>query len=294
MGKNLWAEVKQGAAAGVLAGGFPYAKSNWYVGSGAPVFGRRVDTIKDLFAIAEPGDIAFLGPGFYDEGNLVLPASLSNFTLIGAGNRGSVGVQSTVVGKEGIQVKANDVTFINVGIEVEDTADYALNVNGNRPGGVGTKNGARFRAYGCKFEGPTGTVVLLDGDANYQAADALFDDCEFCWGGSGLVFDDSLFGFPSQVRVKRSLFHNLTAAGIGEATNGGVVDLWVEDCDFSNLEDATPPTVYVKVDRAGDTGLITNCRFAVPTNITARLKIAAGIMWVGNHTESGETVARPV
>ena len=82
-------------------------------------------------------------------------------------------------------------------------------------------------------------------------------------------------------------------AGLGEATGGGVADLWVEDCYFNDNEDGTAPTDYVKVDRAGDTGMITGCRFSIATNASADLKIAAGIMWVANATEAGWTTARP-
>src|SRR3990172_13081667 len=112
---NLWSAVRQGASSGVLAGGFPYAKNNWYVGSNAPVFGRRVDTLAALLAIAEPGDIAFLGPQRYTEGNLVIPATLTNFTMIGSGNRGSCFIEPPVTTDEGLQVLADDVTLINIG-----------------------------------------------------------------------------------------------------------------------------------------------------------------------------------
>jgi len=289
MPQNLWSSLRQGAASGVLAGGFPYAGNIWYVGASAPVFGRRVDTIADAFLAMSPKDILFLGPQRHTEGNLVLPASLSNITIIGGGNRGACFIEPSVAGDEGLQVLASDVTLVNVGVAGGASGNYALNVKGNTT----SKNGRRFRAYGCKFEGPTGTVVLLDGDADYNVSDAIFDDCEFAWGGSGLLFDDSSYGYPTQIFVRRCKFHNLTAVGVGLAASGGVTNLELTDCVFDDLEDGTAPTDYIKVDRAGDTGIISGCRFSIATNASADLKIAAGIMWVANGTEAGWSTARP-
>lgn len=249
---------------------------------------RRVNsgaTIQGAVDAAAAGDIIYISPGVYDE-----TVSVSKrLTLVGLGGRGAAYIEPSTAGAEGMQVTASDVTLINLGVAGHSTADYALNVNGNGA----AKNGKRFRAYGCKFEGPTGTVVLLNGDANYQATDALFEDCEFAWGGSGVIFDDSGYGYPTQIRIRRCWFHNLTAVGVGLATGGGVANLEITDCVFDNAEDGTAPTDYIKVDRAGDTGIVSGCRFATATNAAGVLTIAAGILWVANATEAGWSSARP-
>lgn len=299
MGGNLWSALKQGNAAGVLAGGFPYAGSVWYVAGGsvaAPAFGRRVESLDKLFDAMTAGDIAFLGPGFYDVGNLIIPTSLSNITLIGAGNRGSAGIQSTVVGKEGLQVKANDVTLMNIGIEVEDTADYALNLLASRPGGTGTKFGSRFRAYGCKFEGPTGPAVLLNGDANYNIGDVLFEDCEFAWCGTGIRLSSSGFGVNTQIRIQNSWFHNFTAAGLDAAVLADwvVANLCLYDNKFDQQEDGTEPTDFILLSNNANTGHIAGNQFAIATNAAAKLTIGTGLMWGPNGTEAGWSTARPV
>lgn len=250
-------------------------------------------TISLAITAAAAGDTIYVAPGSYNE-TLAIPAAKKKLTIIGTGGRGAAFVEPTAVGAEGAQVQADDVTFVNLGIAGEATSDYALNVNGNKPGA--DKNGRRFRAYGCKFEGPTGAnkpAVLLNGDANYQAADALFEDCEFAWANVGLQFDDSSYGYPTQIFVQNCRFHNITTACIGEATGGGVVNLEVTGCQFDNDEAGTAPTDYVKVDRAGDTGLFSGNRFAIATNAAADLKIAAGIKWAANATEAGWSTARP-
>lgn len=231
---------------------------------------------------AAPKTTIFIAPGDYNEA-IVIPATATNLALVGMGGRGAEAVAPQAAGAEGMRVLADDVTLVNVGVAGASGADYALNV----------RAAARFRAHQCKFEGPTGAVVLLDGTADDQVADALLDDCEFAWGGSGILFDNSAYGYPTQVRIRNSWFHNLTAVGVGLASGGGVTNLELRDCVFDNQEDGTAPTHYVKVDRAGDTGIVTGCRFAFATNEADKMAIAAGILWVANATEAGWTTARP-
>lgn len=228
---------------------------------------------------ASAGDEIYVEPGGYNETVTVNKA----VTIIGLGGRGAAYVEPEAAGAEGMKVTADGVTLINLGVAGDGTADYALNLNAV----------SRFRAYGCKFEGPTGTVVLVNGTATDQTGDALFDDCEFCWGGSGVLFDDSAYGYPTQVRIKDSWFHNLTAVHVGLAAAGGVVNLELTDNVHDNAEDGTAPTDYIKVDRAGDTGVVSGCRFATPTNAAAVLTVAAGVKWVANATEAGWSAARP-
>lgn len=236
------------------------------------------------------GDTLYVMPGAYVE-SPVIPAALNGITIVGLGGRGSAFIEPSAAGAEGLQVLASDVTLVNLGVAGDDTGDYALNIKGNSAGHYGR----RFRAYGCKFElaDGAGPAVLINGDADYQAADILLEDCEFAYAGFGIQFDDSGYGYPTQVFVSNCRFHNIATACIGEATGGGVTNLEVTNCIFDNLEDGTPPTDYVKVDRAGDTGIFSGNKFATATNATGVLTIAAGIMWVVNATEAGWSAARP-
>lgn len=251
-------------------------------------YGREIEVssiteLRTAIDNAQAGDKIFLRPGQYDPGATALVVDVANVTLIGEGGRGAAYIEADTAGMEGLKVTADDVTLINLGVAGEGTSSYALNLN----------SVSRFRAFGCKFEGPTGTVVLIDGTAGDQCADALFEDCEFAWGGSGVIFDDSAAGYPTQMFFNKCRFHNLTDVGIGLASGGGVTNLHVIDCIFDNLEDATAPTDYIKVDRAGDTGIVSGCRFATATNASSVLTIAAGIMWSANATEAGWSTARP-
>lgn len=235
-------------------------------------------------------DRIHIAPGAYNE---TVTLNKNNLTLIGHGGRGAVFVQPTTAGAEGMRVTGADVTLINVGVEAPDGGDYALNVSGSIA--VNADGVRRFRAYQCKFEGPTGTAVLLDGNADDQPGDLLFADCEFAWCGTGLVFDASGFGVPTQVFVEGCRFHNFTAAAIAENDSDAYVDgLEVIDSVFDVREGGTAPTDFIVVDHASSVGVFSGNRFATATNAASVLTIGAGILWMANATEAGWSTARPI
>lgn len=232
--------------------------------------------------VANRGDVILVAPGSYDE---TVAADIAGITIVGMGGRGAVYIEPSAAGAEGMQVTADDITLINIGVDGDDTADYALNVNA----------ASRFRAYGCKFElgSGTGPAVLLNGTATDQTADALFKDCEFAWAGIGVQADDSAYGYVTQVFLENCKFHNITTACIGVATNGLYKNLIVTDCVFDNQEDGTAPTDYILLSDNGNTGVFSGNRFATATNATGVLTIGTGIKWVANATEAGWSTARP-
>jgi hypothetical protein len=281
-GMNLWESVKAGAANGVLAGGYPFSRNQWYIGTHAPTFGQRVDTLAQLFALMTPGDIAFLGPGAYNEGNLVIPATLTNVTFIGAGNRGAVFIEPSVAGDEGIQVLADDVTLINIGVADGGSGDYGLS--------VGSQNVSpdRFRAYGCKFEGSAVAARL------YGAGDILLQDCEFAWANVGLQLRSNDIGFVTQAFIQNCRFHNNATACLRQFANAQQVNnlqLW--NNIFDQLEDGTEPIDFILLEDNGNIGIIAGNQFALATNSAAKLTIGTGLMWGANATEAGWSTARP-
>jgi len=285
MQQNLMASLKQGAANGQLAGGYGYAPNQWYLSGGSlgvPVFGQRVDTWEDLMAIMQPGDVANIGPGFYAEGNLIIPETLSNITLRGLGNRGAMGIEAPVTGDEGLLVLADDVTLINLGVAGGDTGDYSLQV------GSQTVSPARFRAYGCKFENAAIAVRL------YGCGDTILDDCEICWTTRGIVFRSNDNGFVTQTRIKNCLLHNYVTAGLAEhAAAQQVNDLWVVDNVFGRQEDGTAGTDDILLSDNLNTGFITGNRFPRATNGTGFITIGTGLIYNPNGTEAGWSTARP-
>ena len=241
-------------------------------------------TITKAESIARSGDVIAISPGSYNE---TVTVNVANLTFVGLGGRGAVYIEPSAAGAEGMQItNVDDVTLINIGIDGDDTADYALNLN----------DVSRFRAYGCKFElgSGTGPAVLLDGDANGQVGDALFRDCEFAWAGVGLQADDSAYGVPTQIFVDNCRFHNITTACINEKDAGAwYTNLQVTNCVFDTQEDGTEPTDWVVVDHASSSGIFSGNRFATATNATGVLTIGAQVMWVANATEAGWSTARP-
>lgn len=278
MQPGFWGFLKQG---GILQG-FPFGSNVYYVGAGAPVFGKRVDDITSAFRVMRPKDVLFLGPQAYTEGNLVIPESLNNITIIGTGGRGACFIEPAVAGDEGLQVLADDVTLVNVGVADGGSGDYGLSV------GSAAISPSRFRAYGCKFEGSAVGCRL------HQAGDVILEDCEFAWAAVGLQLSSGAIGFNTQIFVNRARFHNNADACISEiAAAQQVNNFQLRDSFFDQLEDGTEPTDFILLSDNGNTGLIAGNFFALATNATAKLTIGTGIMWGPNGTEAGWSTARP-
>lgn len=256
------------------------------------------NTIADAVSAvqANRGDIVAVFPGGYNE---TITASKAGMFFLGLGGRGAAYIQTTTVGAEGMNVTANDVSLINLGIEAENTADYALNVFG-----------ARFRAYGCKFEGPTADVVRVGPDtvANGAAsgvrtgADALFRDCEFCWGGTGIEIVSSDYGPCTELFLDGCRFHDNTVAHIGE-NDAGVVGagkgVLIVDPLFQVGSDGSAPTDWIDLNSSGSTGLIVRPVFEGATLDSATVQLATGVRIVSWATEqegspaTGGTNGRP-
>ena len=284
---NVMAALKRGMASGVLYAGYPYAHNQWLVTGGsvsAPNFGSRVDSLADLFRIMEPGDVAMIGPGFYDEPGLVIPEGLNNITLIGAGSRGSVGLEVGGVGEEGLTVLADDVTLINFGCSAP--GDFSLKI------GNTTVSPARFRASGCKFEGNEtvnpGAQVIFQG-----SGDCILDDCEIAWGVNGILGNSNNDGFPTQTLIRNCWFHDLTTVHVGVAGVAHWIELWLQDNRFDRDEAGVAPTDFLLLSDNANIGSITGNRFANATNQAAVITIGTGLLYMANATEAGWSTARP-
>lgn len=237
-------------------------------------------TIAAAITAASTGDTIYIAAGSYDEEVTIAKAGL---TLVGAANRGSVGIAPTATNATAMTINANGVTLVNVGCEGDGTGG-GLHVEGNI---------RRFRAFGCKIEGGT-FAAKLESTAAGSVGDTRFEDCEFAWTGTALHFVVSGAGDPvTQTYLRNCLFHNYTAAGINVDTVH-TADLWVEDCFFARQEDGTEPTDYVLASVASTTGFFSGNRFATATNAAAVLTIAAGVIWAANATEAGWSTARPI
>ena len=280
---GFWKTARQGFWGG-QAIGLPFAGNVYYVGSGAPsgVGIRRVDTIAAALSLMISRDVLVLGPQEHAEGNLSIPATKPNIVIMGAGPRGSCFIEPATAAHNGLEILADDVTLINVGVANGSGGTYGLSV------GSQTVSPDRFRSYGCKFEG-TGIAARL-----YGAGDVLLDDCEFAWANTGLQFRANNNGFVTQAFIRGSRFHNNATACISESANQQEVDnlqLW--NNLFDQLEDGTEPTDFILLQHNGNTGVIGGNIFALATNATAKLTIGTGLMWAPNGTEAGWSTARP-
>lgn len=279
---NYLMAVKQAYAAGVLSGGYGFAQNVRYVGSGAPGGVQAYDTVAAMFDALVSNDVCMFGPGAYEEGNLVIPASVNNITLIGMGNRGSCFIEPSGANDEGLSILADGVTMINLGVAKGASGDYALSI------GSADVSPDRFRAYQCKIEGD-GVAARLHG-----AGDVLIDDCEFCWCGTAIQMRANLIGFNTQIVIRNSRLHNYVDAGIGEFANAQQVNnLVVKDNIFERQEDGTAGTDDILLQDNANTGIITGNRFPRATNGSGFITIGTGLIYNPNGTEAGWSTARP-
>lgn len=224
-------------------------------------------------------DIISVGPGGYNE-TVLVEATENAVRIVGDAGLGSAYIEPETAGAEGMTVLADDVSIENIGVAADDTGSYSLKV------GSQTVSPARFRAKKCKFESK---MVLLQG-----VGDTLFEDCEFAWMDEDAVqFAANDNGFCTQVTFRRCHFHNITRDAFAKAVAGGVRNLKLEDCTFDNAEDGTAPAHYINLPGNDETGLITGCVFATPTNEADLITIGDKILYVANATEAGITSARP-
>lgn len=244
---------------------------------------RRANVAGTLQAViddAVAGDVIYIDPGTYDENIVVATAGL---TLVGVGARGQPWINPAT--GVGLQIDTvDDIVIVNLGIAGDGSPAAALRLTST----------SESRFYGCKFEGSADVLVLLEGSDTAQCANLMFFDCEFAWGTVGMEFDNSSYGYPTQILVRRCFFHDVTTAHMrDEAAGGAAKDLWVEDCRFMNSEDGTEPTDYIILDHVDNTGFFSGNYFAAATITAAKMTIDAGIIWVGNYAENGLSAARP-
>lgn len=286
-----------------LLGGLPsfFPGNVWWVGPEGRNVGdspaNAFRSIADAVLAASAGDMILIAPGGYDPTAVItIPRTKSNLTIVGLGGRGAAFIEPSTEDQAGMIVHADDVSLYNLGVAAEDeTSAVALTVSG-----------ARFRAYGCKFEGGArqvaigpGTVAQQDAGTHGDGADALFVDCELCWGTQGLVLVCTDYGAVTQLRMERCRFHNLTAASMDEAVGSGGAagvlyrDLQLVDCTFGRLEDGTEPTAYVLLnDDNANSGYVTGCAF--PSALAGgKNLVSTALLWVSNYHTGGVSTGQP-
>lgn len=283
---SVWGAVKTAAGAGILQGGYPFARNVYMVGANVPTFAQSMPTIAAALAIAVDGDVIMLGPQRHQEGNLTLAEGKDNITIIGMGNRGAAYIEPANAGDEGLQVLGDDCTLINVGVAGNATGDYGLKV------GSSTATPSRFRAYGCKFEGPTGAnpaaAVVLQ-----QTGDTILEDCEFAWNSNALLLAAGGSSQVTQTLISKCRFHNSTTVHIGVTAASLGNDLWIYNNYFGEDESGVAPTDFLLLSDNAITGHIAGNFFATATNATGVITIGTGLIYGPNGTEAGWSTARP-
>lgn len=256
-------------------------------GSDNPRRGRNrpYATLQAAVNGASAGDVIICAPGQYDE-TVTIGPSKSQIVIIGGGGRGAAFIEPSTEDADGLIVNADDVTLVNLGVAAEDTTagNYAATVTG-----------ARFRAFGCKFEGGEYQLVIGPGTVAQEAAgthgdagDGLVDDCEFTWGTGGILLKASDYGAVTQFRCRNSLFRNLSASSFEESdgTGGSAAvhfqDLLIDRCTFG-LNEGAVPTKWISLnDDNANYGQVQNCNFPTALNSGKNL-VSTALLWTNNY-----------
>lgn len=274
----------------------------WFVDGTTGVDGNSGTDPSQAFATIQyavdrrgPNDVILVAAGAYDE-TVTISRGVGPLTIVGLGNQGDVGIAPSGLLARGMTNNEDDVTLINVGVAGESTADFALR-----------STGSRLRLVSCKLEGVDtsgaalgigpGSVAQVNAGTAGNCGDVNLYNVELAWSFNGLAFVASDYGVPTQIFIDGLRVHNVSGTEMisvpGAFGIGGVRNLMCTNGLFEAMEDGTNPSDFVAVNGTGDTGIITKCSFAIATNASADLKIAAGVMWVANATEAGWSTARP-
>lgn len=283
---SLWGQLKVAAAAGVLAGGRPYATNVYYVGSNAPAFGGIVEaTIADALAAMVSGDVLMLGPQVYAEGNLIVPSTLNNITIVGMGPLGTTFITPGSASDEGLQILGSGVSLINIGINSGATADYSLKI------GSASVTPVRTSVLGCRLTGngaanPAAALVI------HGASDTLIDDCQIYSAVNGILGVEGLIQ-PTNTTIKNCRLRDITTVGVGVAAGDLFLGLYLEGNKFDRSVAGVAPTDFINLSDNANIGTIEGNFFASATNATGTITIGSGLFYPTNYTEAGPTTARP-
>lgn len=275
--QNLWASLRQGAASGVLAGGFPYANNNWFTGAGAPQFGRRADTLQDVLDDLEDNDLVFVPPGELDE----------NLTLTGKNRVALIGASSPFGAR--VTALTNGVA-LTIG-DAQDVLLQNLNLEGRGTGGAVKLTGQvrRLTLRSCKLSGGAFAFLIASASGG-QSVEVFLDDC-YIFGVTTGISNAIAGGDPThRLMVRGCRFFAVTTDCIVSA--GSAINTMIQDSYFGNDGD-TEPTRFIKLDGAGDSGLVAGNQFATPTNANTKFVLDADVLWGANATEAGWSTARP-
>jgi len=276
---SIWGQLKGGAAAGILAGGRPYARNIYYTGDNSPQFGGIVSaSIQAAVDAMVDGDVLLLGPQEYNED--VVITGKNGITIVGASP--ALGTRLTGLPSNGIGltiVGGQDVQLVNMNLEGRGTGG-ALKLMGQI---------RRLSALGCKFNGGAFGVLVAPA-AGGQIVDFLMDECYF--GPVTTGFSNALAGGDPTHRVviKNSIFSAVVTDCIVSA--GSCINIAVVNNIFGTHTDVEP-TRFIKLDGAGDSGIVAGNQFATATNANTKFVLDADVYWTANGTEAGWSAARP-
>lgn len=291
---SVWGDIRNAAGSGLLNLPRPFSGNSWFVGSNPPKGAKNANSLTNLFnGMIKSGDVLYIAPGTITEGEITIPATLSNLLIIGGGNPGSVIINPSTEDANGMFVHGDNITLLNLDVRGEDTTSaVALTVTG-----------ANFKAINCKFSQGAKQVVLGPGTAAQvtaasrgTGANALFQNCEISNGTNGVFLTATDYGAVAFARFIDSIFYALPTSSFEET--GGTVsarftNLLIKGCTFERAVDGTAPTKWISLnDDNGNTGIVTGNYFVTALNSGLNL-VSTKLLWAGNFHIAGLSTTQP-
>lgn len=238
-------------------------------------------TLAAAIAITPAYGVIHLAPGTYSLTEAVIGIDNDNITIIGEGGFGAIAIEGDddVVTLENF---GNDVQLINLDIAAAGTGTALLN------------HGRRLRAINCKFEGGATAVHLQDGaDGEPDSSDCIFDGCEFAWTDTGVQLTSGFHGGVTQLTIRKSKFHDCSAASITSNAGADHLGIEVSGCLFDGMEDGSDPTAMILLNGGSvNSGIVADCSFA--TALAGGLNLVdATVHWVSNRHTGGLSTGQP-
>lgn len=269
------------------------------VGSAAHPFATVQHAVDAATVNNATGWAIFVAPGSYDETVTIARPTIGSFAgqIIGYGPKGSVALAPSTVNAGALINHADDITLINFGAAANGTGTAVINT------------GARFNAYGSKFENDDGTglcVQMTLGTVAQRAAktrgggaDCALLGCELAWAASGLELTCTDYGAVTELRVEGCYFHDLDTKHILETVGSGgsaavmFNSLLLRNNVHGRDEAGTEPTDYILLNGSNaNAGLVTGCQF--PSALAGGKNLVSTLLlWVGNLHTGGISTTQP-
>lgn len=228
---------------------------------------------------ANRGDIIMVEPGTYTL-TAAQAVSVAGVTIMGRKGfaRQTIIAGLASAGVNALNITAADVKLCHLTIQGGSATSFAVSCRS-------TTTVIEDCYFDSKLDGGADGIEFQNGADECQVSDCVFEETF-----NSLLLLSTAAGGPDRLTVERCLFRNVVVMITDAGSAASVANrLVVNNC----VSQGTLVGGYIKLNTVLNTGIVTNCSFALATNAAAQFVIPAGVFWTANATEAGVSTARP-